>query len=154
MAVKSVIFVIDFMKKANLIFCAGLVLMLLSTACDKGQVTPVTNVPVNLQININNPQYINLNHTGGWAYVINSGLRGIILFRANETEINAFDRMPPYPSNNACTLYVDSSEVLAADTCSGSKFLLFDGSVSSGPATRGMIEYNTSFNGTILSVYN
>jgi len=130
-----------------------LLLILVLFGCAKDNTNQVPYAPVNIQVNINNPQYIDLNHPGGWVYM-SGGVKGLILFRKDESTINAFDRLSPYPSENGCTVKVDSSEVFALDTCTSSKWLLFDGSPNSGPAKRGLIQYSTTLNGSILTISN
>lgn len=128
-------------------------MLLLIWGCSKDQAYQVPYAQVNLEININNPQYINLNHPGGYAYS-NGGLKGLILYRRDNTTINAYDRQSPFDPVNGCRLYVDSTEIYAVDSCSVSTFLLLDGSASTGPAARGMIQYQSTFDGTILRVNN
>ena len=50
---------------------------------------------------------------------------------------------------------VDSTEITARDTaCCGSAFLIIDGSVTQGPSALGLQQYNTTFNGTTLRIFN
>ncbi|MES2629197.1 MAG: hypothetical protein V4616_09555 [Bacteroidota bacterium] len=140
------------MKSLILSFLTFSVLVL-NPACRKEAAYQVPYAAVNLEININNPQYVNLGHTGGWVYS-NGGLKGLILYRKDQGTINAYDRQSPFDIEAGCRMSVDSTEIYAEDTCSKSKFLLIDGSASSGPASRGMIQYQTTFDGTILRVNN
>ena len=121
--------------------------------CSKTDNQQVPYAPVNIQVNINNPQYIELNHPGGWIYMTGA-LKGLILYRKDQGVINAFDRLSPYPDEGGCVLVVDSSGVFAWDTCSASKWLLFDGVVNEGPAKRNLIQYQTSLNGSMLTISN
>lgn len=125
----------------------------MAASCRKDNYTQMPSVPVNITININNPSYSNLQVSGGWVYVT-GGIEGIILYRRDSQVINAFDRLSPYQPERYCRVFVDSSDVFAVDTCSNSKFLLYDGSANSGPANQPLLQYATTFNGTTLTVTN
>ncbi len=131
-----------------------LALLLLLAACRKEQTTGVPPTVVDFTVNINFPEYANLQVPGGWVYV-NGGSRGIILYRKNQDQFVALDRHCPYQPENLCRVTVDDTQVLARDTaCCGSAYLLDGGGVVNGPSSFGLRTYNTSFNGTTLRVYN
>ena len=114
----------------------------------------VPPVQVDIAININNPAYADLAVTGGWPY-LSGGSQGIIVYRSGPSDFTALDRHCPYQSQNLCKVVVDSSQVIARDTaCCGSAFLINDGSVVQGPAALNLQRYSTSFNGSILRIYN
>lgn len=111
-------------------------------------------VVVDKQININNPGYFNIQATGGWMY-LSGGSQGLIIYRKNVDEFRVYDRHSPYLPENNCQVSVDTSDnITAEDPCSGSKFLITDGSVVNGPASFPLKQYQTSFDGTILRIYN
>ena len=114
---------------------------------------PVT--PVDVSLYINNPSYVSLNSVGGWVYVPNVGVRGILVYRSSSTEFKTYDRNCTYQSTNPCaTVFVDATNILAVDTCCHSKFSLFDGSVSQGPASFPLKAYNNTYDGNVLHIYN
>lgn len=111
-------------------------------------------VTVDISININNPAYADLAVPGGWLY-LTGGSRGIIVYRSSPTEFAAHDRHCPYRPGDLCQVAVDSSQIIARDAgCCGSAFLITDGSVAQGPAAASLRRYSTSFNGTVLRIYN
>lgn len=116
-----------------------------------------SNIPlvsVNYNININDPAYANVKVVGGWMY-LNGGSRGLILYRYSNDEFRAFDRHCTYNSTSSCALVsVENSNITAYDDCCGSKFLITDGSVTQGPANLPLKQYNTSFDGSVLRIYN
>lgn len=128
--------------------------LLALAGCRKEQRTGVPPVGLDVSININLPEYADLQAPGGWVYLTGGSL-GLIVYR---TSIDAFcvvDRHCPYQPENLCRVVVDDSQVLAADTsCCGSRFLLNGGSVTQGPSSFGLTRYNTTFNGSILRIYN
>lgn len=111
-------------------------------------------VPVNFAINLNNPAYVDLNPIPSWLYV-SGGSKGILIYRSSQDQFMTYDRHSPYEVDEGCICAVDSSNLIIEDPCSGSRFLITDGSILEGPATRPLQQYNNSFDGTsILSIYN
>jgi len=130
-----------------------LVFLFVMPQCKKDK-DEIPNAYVNFSIDVNSPQYNGLNNIGAYIY-FTGGVRGIIIYHESVDEFMAYERNCPYqPSNSCATVEVDNSAVIAVDSCCGSKFLLLDGSVINGPATRQLKQYSTSFDGTTLHVFN
>jgi Rieske Fe-S protein len=131
-----------------------LLLSALINSCKKDNNNYVENVPVDIYMYTNNPSFVNVSVVGGWVY-ITGGVRGILLYRKSNTEFMAYDRNCTYQSNQPCaTVVVDNTNIVATDTCCGSRFSIYDGSVFQGPAAVPLKAYNTSFDGNVLHVYN
>jgi nitrite reductase/ring-hydroxylating ferredoxin subunit len=129
--------------------------ILLISSCRK-ESNQVPNVLVDIQVNINNPGYIDLQVVGGWKY-FEGGSRGIIVYRRSYDEFVAFDRHCTYQVESSCgQVSVDSTNVIAVDNnCCGSRFLITDGSVQSTPATMPLKQYQVYWDGSaILRIYN
>ncbi|MBK6551236.1 MAG: hypothetical protein IPG11_12650 [Flavobacteriales bacterium] len=130
-------------------FCC---VMLFGCKKDKPGGVPLT--PLDISINVNNPAYADLAVPGGWLY-LSGGSLGLIVYRAGISDFVAMDRHCPYQTSELCRVVVDDSEIIARDTtCCHSAFLITDGSVVEGPAALNLQRYHTSFNGTILRIYN
>lgn len=137
-------------RTTALLLCSLAVL----ASCKKDRQQGVPATGVNIQININLPEYNDLTAPGGWAYVT-GGSQGLIVYRANIDEFVALDRHCPYQPENLCRVNVDESDIIARDSaCCHSAFLLNGGLVTEGPAAANLQRYNTSFNGTTLRIYN
>lgn len=122
--------------------------------CKKDENSNIPLVNVNYYIQTNNPAYNPVTVPGGWMY-INGGSRGIILYRASNDEFKAYDRHCTYESTSSCALVsVENNNITAYDDCCGSKFLLTDGSVTKSPASLPLKQYQTSFDGSVLHIYN
>jgi len=125
---------------------------LLIGACrDREAMIPV--VDVNLNININEPQFFDLSIPTGYAYVI-GGSRGIIVYRLGQNEFVALERHSPHNVEDNCQVFVKEDGVIIEDPCSGSQWLITDGSIVNGPTSFALRLYNTSFSDPILSIYN
>lgn len=127
---------------------------ILLPGCRKENTSGVPPVNLDISINVNNPAYVDLAVPGGWLY-LTGGSQGLIVYRASPTEFVALDRHCTYQTTDLCRVYVDSSEVIARDSlCCHSAFLINNGSVVEGPASIDLRQYNTTFNGTTLRIYN
>ena len=129
-------------------------ILLLSPQCKKDKNSAIPYAYVNFYINPSSTQYNNLAAIGGWVYVT-GGVRGIILYHQSQDQFMAYERDCPYQPSNTCALVqVQKSGVIAIDSCCGSQFLMYDGSIVKGPATVGLKQYTTSYDGTTLHVSN
>jgi len=127
-----------------------------SSAC-KRNLHPVPDIPFNINIDFNLPTYSGLQSIGGYAYVDNVGVKGLVVYRRSMDEFVAFDRMSTASGSDTCgPLYIDPDNLLILlDLCTESKFSLFDGSLIQGPAEWGLRGYRIMFNGnSILNIQN
>jgi nitrite reductase/ring-hydroxylating ferredoxin subunit len=141
-------------KSLLLLIIACLLLQMLSSCRDDDENSNIPLVEVNFTLIVDDPAYLNLKNVGGWVYV-SGGSRGIILYRANNEEIRAYDRHCTFQPSNTCALVsVDANNITASDDCCGSSFILTDGTVSNPPAVQPLKQYSTDFDGTTLRVFN
>jgi hypothetical protein len=126
--------------------------MLCQSRCnDKNQFIPY--VPVDFQINVDLPAYIDLSVPSGHLEV-SGGSQGIILYRYTLDQFVALDRHATADISAACQVQLEEDGLILSDPCSNSKWLIIDGSVLEGDATVPLQRYATSWNPPILRVYN
>ncbi len=125
---------------------------LLLSGCKKKDST-IPNTYVDIYIDVTSTQYSGLSSVGGWVY-LTGGEQGIIVYRKSIDEFSALDRSCSLQSDSCERVIVESSGITAIDSICKSKFLLTDGSPFQGPATVSLKQYNTSFNGTTLHIFN
>lgn len=110
---------------------------------------------VNIVIYPNDPIYSasphSIQYAGGWEY-INGGVNGIIIYRQSTnntpTDFIAIERTSTYlPDNARAAVVVLSNNITLKDTVSGSTWQVFNGSVTSGPATQNLRLYNATYDG-------
>jgi len=137
------------MKKISLIFA----LVAIMISCRDRNNGRVPDVPVNLAININQPDFFDLTVVSGWVYVT-GGSRGIIIYRKSINEFVALERHSTFEPEEQCAVNVSSDGVIIEDPCSGSQWIITDGTLVNGPASLPLVYYDTSFSDPILYVTN
>jgi nitrite reductase/ring-hydroxylating ferredoxin subunit len=131
----------------------GAFILSLSFACKKDDGSQIPNVPVNLTLYLSLPEYSALNSVGN-SILISGGYKGIIVYRKSIDGFAAYDRACSYdPTTTGAILEIDSSLVQAVDRKCGSRFNLFDGSISNGPATRPLRSYAAEYDAAAQTLY-
>ncbi|HLU85807.1 MAG TPA: hypothetical protein VKZ45_10055 [Vicingaceae bacterium] len=124
------------------------------SSCNKDENANIPYVPVNIYMQTTDPQFIQLNAVNSWIY-ITGGSRGIIVYKVSNEQFRAFDRHCTFQPAETCALVnVETNNVSALCDCCGSQFLITDGSVLRSPAVLPLREYNTSYDGATLRIFN
>lgn len=146
-----------------LIFWIILTTAFMLDGCKKEEQNPnIPNVFINITIDPNSTIYQELNTAGGWLYLTStSPSRGIIVYRIDQTQFVAYDRMPPNDPDKCCDddgncsrLVVGDYYPFAKDECNNISYLLLNGSIFEGEGKYPLIQYNTSYNGQLLRIFN
>ena len=121
-------------------------------SCRKDKQGPIIQyVKVNITLLPNSIDYLPVSE---WYYV-SGGYRGLIVYRMTEDEFMAYERTCPYdPDKASARVEVESSGIIAVDSTCGSRFVLTDGSPIKGPSGLPLQQYQTSFDGNQLRIYN
>ena len=122
---------------------------LVSGACGRDMTDdPIPYVPfADFTVNLAFPEYTSLRVDGGFKELNNLGVRGVILYRKNETTYMAYERNCSYHPNDACaTVNVHTSLLYMNDPCCGSSFSFADGTANGGIAWRPLRQYRTIAN--------
>lgn len=132
------------------------ILLIFLLSCQKKQPdstlnNPVPSVPVNFTMYPGDPLNYKIQSIGGWMYVDNVGINGIIVYRKSNEEFVAIERTSSYlPNNSNAKVKVMSDNFLLLDSISDSKWRIVDANVSSGPATWPLRLYGANYlNGTL-----
>lgn len=151
----------------NLVLFIGLIAMAnLSVGCNEDENT-LPLAPVNITIDPNSTIYQELNVVGGWLYLgqedgVDPPSRGLIVHRLTTDQFVAFERTPPYKPDSCCTpsgtncarLTVGDNYPFIVDTCTGSRYLIIDGSVVESPSNMPLGTYFTEYYGELLYIHN
>lgn len=138
----------------------GILLLVFTLGCKKDEYIP--EVLFNVYLDLNMISYQHLKTPGNYEYVDKSptsneqvGYRGIIVYCVYQNEYVALERACPYhPSADSAVVEVDSTGIFAECPVCGSRFQLMDGSITEGPASLPLKQYNTSLQDHYLNIYN
>jgi hypothetical protein len=137
------------MKKV-LIIC--IVTSLVGVSCRRNE-DQIPNIAVDIYLNINEPSNFNLSVVGG-ADTYTGGSNGIIVYRNSLSEFSAYDRHVPYNIEEYCQLQILDDGLILEDPCSGSQWIIVDGSLAQGPAVLSLQGYNTTFVDPLIHIWN
>jgi nitrite reductase/ring-hydroxylating ferredoxin subunit len=107
--------------------------------------------PVNLDINMNLPQYSSLKFVSNAVYISGQGVRGIIVFNSG-SGYNAFDAACPNQALSSCSTMTIKGGIMALCACDNAEYSLFTGQ-STGKQYP-LKQYRVEVNGNLLHVYN
>lgn len=140
-------------------------------SCNTGEnINPnIPEVYINLTIDPNSTLFLELNSVGGWIYIeevpgmnVPYPSRGIIVYRQDVNLFKAYERQPPNEpfkccdeiTGNCSKLVLGGNYPFVKDTCTETLYQLLDGLIFSGPGQYPLIQYNASYDGNLLHVYN
>jgi len=131
------------MKIFSKIILFFLAMFFLNISCNNPE-NKIPYVYVDFTIDINKPEFFELNAIGNSLYVT-GGVSGIVVYRDSRDEFFAYDRACPYdPECGRVVLDKDGYNLV--DSCCGSRFSMsFDGAVLQGPAELPLRKYNTYY---------
>jgi len=124
-----------------------LLLSLICFGCRDRNQEQLPQQSFDIVININEPAFFDLGVPSGWVYY-NGGSVKLIIYRKSTDEFLAYDARSTYNINDGCLVEVASDNIIITDPCSGSQWIITDGSVATGPATYPLLMYDTMFNST------
>lgn len=84
-------------------------------------------VQVNKTIFLNNPEFIDLQVVGGWAYA-QGGISGLIIYHSGVNSYVAYERSAPHLRPEACSRMVVNNSLTMECPCDDSVFNLLNGS--------------------------
>jgi len=133
----------------------GLFLLFYMASCKKNN-DRVPTVAVDEYLNLNLPEYFNLNAINNWVYYNYAGNKGLIVIRKSQTEFAAYERTCTFDPNVSSAIVEGiENDIFAIDSVCGSKFSLLDGSIVNGPAGQPLLQYRTQLlSNNILHIYN
>lgn len=112
----------------------------------------IPNVPVNFTLQPDGIDFISIS---GHRYYDYEGYRGVVIYRIDQMNFQAYERCCPYdPEEDCARVEVDASGIILIDSCCMSSYNILDGMPLSGPSNIPLKQYFADFDGTTLHVYN
>jgi len=126
---------------------SALVLLASGFACstDNNLISPVPDVIVREQLNLNSIEALPLKSRDGISIYIKGGIKGIIVYRRSIDNFIAFERQSPYLLQDTCgRVSVHSSLLYMVDSCHNCTFD-WQGKPTSGPCRDLMKQYQVQY---------
>ncbi len=112
------------------------------------------DINVNTTINLNLPEYNQLQFSGNSVYLPNHGNNGIIIVRIGANYF-AWDATDPNHAQNSCSRLVNSGLEATSICEDGNKFSLVNGQPLENSALEcGLRNYRVEHNGNTLTIFN
>jgi len=140
------------MKKYFILLIAFSILFGCTTNSNNNNNPYIPNYAVNVDINMNLPQYSDLKFVSNAVYIPNQGARGIIVFNTSGTTYNAFDAACPNQALSSCSTMTIKGGIMALCACDNAEYSLFTG--QSKGKQYPLKQYRVEVNGNLLKVYN
>ena len=139
------------MRKLLILLCLASSLLV---CCDMYNHPTIPNTRVDFIVYPNDVIHYRLNTYGGYEY-FTGGVNGIVVYRLDEWNFNAFDRACSYDwEEHDSWLWVAPDGLRLVDSLCGSTFNILDGNVLGGPANYPARRYNTRVDGNRLRIYS
>ena len=139
------------MKKYCFLLIAFSMLFGCSTNSTTNNNPYIPNYTVNVDINMNLPQYSDLKYVSNAVYISGQGVRGIIVFNSG-SGYNAFDAACPNQALSSCSTMTIKGGIMALCACDNTEYSLFTG--QSKGKQYPLKQYRVEVNGNLLRVYN
>lgn len=129
--------------------------ILFSIACESDEQNNILpRVQVNETLNLSNPEFINLQVAGGWAYA-NGGISGLIVYNLNGSSFKVWERSCPHLKPSTCTRMTVENSFKMKCHCDQSEFNILNGSPLTAGINFGAREYKAILiNATTLKITN
>lgn len=116
-------------------------------ACEResNPISPVPDVVVREQVNLNSAEALPLKIRDGTFIYLNGGIKGIILYRRLPDNYVAFERKSPHRMEDTCGIIrVHSTGLFLTDSCHNCTFN-WEGRPTGGPCKDILKQYNVQF---------
>ena len=142
------------MKKTFFILSIFSLLMACSGSDDSYQNNPnLPNVNFRFQLNLNLPEYNDLQFPGNSFADYNQGVRGVVIYNINGQQFTAFELSDPnHPPSSCSGMTVNG--VIATCRCDDNEYNVITGELVNGDGEYTMRPYRVQRSGDILEVYN
>jgi nitrite reductase/ring-hydroxylating ferredoxin subunit len=142
-------------QNRSLLKVAVFFLLLLAAGCATDDTHPeIPDVPVSFVIDPNSTEYLELSHISGWIY-LTGGYNGILVYRSGMNDFVAFERACPYDFQvSGARIEVEVSGLTCLCPVCHSKYIITDGTPFEGPSRYLLKQYQASYDGSLLYIYN
>lgn len=114
----------------------------------------LTDMSFRLNLNLNLPEYNNLNFPGNSYSTYTTGINGVVVYNINNTQFTAFELSDPNHSLRACSTLRVQGVIATCDCDDENSYNILTGELTKGSGQYSMKPYRVRQNGDMLEVYN
>lgn len=114
----------------------------------------LTNISFRLDLNLNLPEYNNLNFPGNSYVTYNTGINGVVVYNINNTQYTAFELSDPNHQLSNCSRLTVQGIIATCSCGDGNSYNILTGELSSGTGQYSLKPYRVRKSGNIIEVYN
>lgn len=143
------------MKKTLVSF----LLLLIFSACSSNDDNYINNpnlVNLNfqLQLNLNFPEYNDLQYPGNNYVTYNEGIKGVVVYNVNNSHYTAFELSDPNHPPKDCSAMTVKGIIATCNCEDGNSYNIISGELVEGEGEYTMKEYRVEKHGNTIEVYN
>lgn|SRR5690554_5889731 len=144
------------MKKITVLLIVVTVLFSCSKEDERRNDNPYLTSPIiNLQLNLNLPEYTPLNYPGNFYIENNYGIRGIVIYNVDNSQYVAFELSDPNHVPNDCSrMEVEGIEATCPCDDDENAYNVITGQHLSQPDLYPMQRYRAERNGNVINITN
>ena len=145
----------NMMKKTLVLLLFSAIFSACSTNDDNLLNNPnLINLNFRLQLNLDFPEYNDLQFPGNSFATYNEGIRGVVVYNINNSQYTAFELSDPnHPPSNCSAMTVEG--VVATCNCEdGNSYNIITGELLEGDGEYAMKPYRIERRGNTIEVYN
>ncbi|HSP12175.1 MAG TPA: hypothetical protein VLO29_06590 [Salegentibacter sp.] len=140
-------------------YLLGLIASVLFTACSTDDNNRINNpnlpdLNFRLQLNLDLPEYNNLQYPGNSYSTYMEGIKGIVVYNINNSQYTAFELSDPnHPPNNCSAMQVTG--ITAKCQCDdANEYNIVTGELTAGEGEYTMKPYRIERNGNVIEIFN
>ena len=114
----------------------------------------LTNISFRLDLNLNLPEYNNLNFPGNSYVTYNTGINGVVVYNINNTQFTAFELSDPNHQLSNCSRLTVQGIIATCSCGDGNSYNILTGELSSDTGQYSLKPYRVRKSGNIIEVYN
>lgn len=114
----------------------------------------LTDVSFQLNINLNFPEYHNLNFPGNSYTSYNHGINGVVVYNINNNQYTAFELSDPNHQLSNCSRLTAQGIIATCSCGDGNSYNILTGELSTGTGQYSLKPYRIRKSGNIIEVYN
>ena len=114
----------------------------------------LNEVSFRLNINLNLPEYNNLNFPGNSYTSYNHGINGVVVYNINNNQYTAFELSDPNHQLSNCSRLTVQGIIATCSCGDGNSYNILTGELSTGTGQYSLKPYRIRKSGNIIEVYN